>query len=57
MVLGGSRTRSVLGGDDENVIWAVGQRDLGGGGGTIWAGRSLVELSLEMGFGLCEECA
>ena len=27
--------RSVLGGDNENVIWAVGQRDLGGGGSTI----------------------
>ena len=23
----------------------------------IWAGWSLAEVSLEMGFGLCEECA
>ena len=56
-VLGGLRTRSVLGGDDENMIWVVGRRDLGGGGSTIWDGRSLAEVSLEMGFGPCEECA
>ena len=56
-VLGGLRTRSVLGGDDENMIWVVGRRDLGGGGSMIWDGRSLAEVSLEMGFGPCEECA
>ena len=26
-------------------------------GGTIWAGQSLAKVSLDMGFGLCEECA
>ena len=26
-------------------------------GGTIWAGRSLAKVILDMGFGLCEECA
>ena len=26
-------------------------------GGTIQAGQSLVEISLDMGFELCEECA
>ena len=26
-------------------------------GGTIWAGRSLAEVSLDMGFGSCEVCA
>ena len=26
-------------------------------GGTIWVGRSLAEVSLDMGFGPCEECA
>ena len=38
------------------VIWAVGRRDLGRGGGKIWAGRSLAKVSLEMGFGPCKEC-
>ena len=26
-------------------------------GGTIWAGRSLAKVILDMGFGPCEECA
>ena len=26
-------------------------------GGSIWAGRNLAEVSLEMGFLSCEECA
>ena len=26
-------------------------------GGKIWAGQSVAEVSLDMGFGLCEECA
>ena len=56
-VLAGLRTRSILGGDNENVIWAMGRRDLGGGDNTIWASWSLAEVSLEMGFGPCEECA
>ena len=37
-------------------FWTMGRHNLGRPE-LGWAGRSLAEVSLDMGFGLCEECA